>query len=97
MLDSLGSHVPGCLSSRWHAGSATSGATRGVAALRYIDGMDERTLTPSELSREIGVDAKRIRDFLRDTFGKLDKSVESRWRLNAARAETVRRHFAAGD
>jgi hypothetical protein len=56
--------------------------------------VNEETWTPTELSREIGVDQKRIRVFLRQKFGKLNKSVEPRWHLDAVRADIVRKHFA---
>jgi hypothetical protein len=53
--------------------------------------MDQET-TPADLSRELGIDAKRIRDFLREQYGLLPPS-ETRWRLNQERADAVRAHF----
>jgi hypothetical protein len=52
-------------------------------------------LTPADLARELGIDAKRIRVFLRATYGKLNRSVETRWKLTLDRANTVRRHFGS--
>jgi hypothetical protein len=50
-------------------------------------------VTPADLARELGIDAKRIRAFLRATHGKLNRSVETRWKLTPDQASTVRRHF----
>jgi hypothetical protein len=50
-------------------------------------------VTPADLARELGIDAKRIRVFLRATYGKLNRSVETRWKLTPDQAGTVRRHF----
>ncbi|MGB3910245.1 MAG: hypothetical protein WBL06_07225 [Pseudolysinimonas sp.] len=51
-------------------------------------------VTPADLARELGIDAKRIRVFLRATYGKLNRSVESRWKLTPDQGASVRRHFA---
>ncbi|WP_394253050.1 hypothetical protein [Arthrobacter pityocampae] len=56
--------------------------------------MDETT-TPADLSRELGVDAKRIRDFLREQYGLLPPHA-TRWLLNQERADAVRTHFRTG-
>jgi DNA-directed RNA polymerase sigma subunit (sigma70/sigma32) len=48
--------------------------------------------TPADLSRELSVSAKRIRDYLRAAYGTL-KPPTTRWRLTAAQADDVRRHF----
>lgn len=53
--------------------------------------MDEET-TPADLSRELGIDAKRIRDFLRKQYGLLPPN-ETRRRLNQVRADAVKAHF----
>jgi hypothetical protein len=50
-------------------------------------------VTPADLAKELGIDAKRIRVFLRATYGKLNRSVETRWRLTPDRVGAVRRHF----
>jgi hypothetical protein len=50
-------------------------------------------VTPADLAKELGVDVKRIRVFLRATYGKLNRSVETRWKLTPDQAGTVRRHF----
>ncbi len=50
------------------------------------------TATPADLSRELGVDAKRIRAFLRGQYGLLP-SHETRWHLTLEQAQAVRAHF----
>lgn len=53
--------------------------------------MNDET-TPADLSRELGIDAKTIRDFLREQYGLLPPH-ETRWRLNPEQAQAVREHF----
>jgi len=65
-----------------------------VGAGRYPGGVNDETQTPKDLSREIGVEPKRIRIYLRKAFGKLNKSVEPRWHLDRAQSDAVRNHFA---
>ncbi|XBH22722.1 hypothetical protein V5R04_05740 [Jonesiaceae bacterium BS-20] len=55
--------------------------------------MNLEHVTPSDLARELAIDAKRIRDFLRETYGLLKKRDEKRWLLTTAQADVVRRHF----
>jgi len=50
-------------------------------------------LTPADLSRELEVSQKGIREFLRKEYGKL-KAFDTRWQLDAAKAEAVRRAFS---
>ncbi|MES1212066.1 MAG: hypothetical protein ABUT11_00815 [Leifsonia sp.] len=50
-------------------------------------------LTPADLSRELGVSQRRIRDFLRKEYGKLE-AFETRWQLDSTQVETVRRAFS---
>ena len=52
------------------------------------------TVTPADLSRELGVSQLRIRNFLRATYGKL-VPPETRWELDEDQAARVRAHFRA--
>lgn len=52
----------------------------------------DQDMTPADLSRELGVDAKRIRDFLRERYGLLPPQ-ETRWQLSQEQVDTVRAHF----
>ncbi|MFD4421403.1 hypothetical protein ACFWN7_07855 [Agromyces sp. NPDC058484] len=52
-------------------------------------------LTPADLSRELDVPQKRIRDYLRATYGLLDGET-TRWRLTEDQAAGVRDRFGAG-
>jgi len=51
-------------------------------------------LTPADLARDLGVSAKRIREFLRATDGKLTPPA-TRWHLSDAQAVRVRTRFRA--
>jgi hypothetical protein len=58
--------------------------------------------TPKELAKELGVDAKRIRAFLRGTedFGHMTPDGHARntsWQLSAPQAELVRERFTPSD
>jgi len=46
-------------------------------------------LTPADLSRELGVDQRAIRAYLREHYGKLTPP-ETRWRLSEELAANVR-------
>lgn len=50
--------------------------------------------TPADLERELGIDQKRIRHFLRQRYGNLPAYTDN-WHLNARAAEDVRTHFRA--
>lgn len=50
--------------------------------------------TPSDLERELGIDQRRIRHFLRQRYGHLPSYTDN-WHLNARAAEDVREHFRA--
>ena len=50
-------------------------------------------ITPNGLARELGVSAKKIRDYLRSNYGTLP-SFETRWRLTELQASDVRAHFS---
>lgn len=52
--------------------------------------------TPADLARELDVPQKRIRDYLRETYGLLDAET-TRWRLTEDQAAGVRERFGAGD
>lgn len=50
--------------------------------------------TPSDLERELGIDQKRIRHYLRQRYGNLPAYTDN-WHLNQRAAEEVRLHFHA--
>jgi hypothetical protein len=50
--------------------------------------------TPLDLERQLGVDQRRIRHYLRLQYGNLPAYTDN-WHLNARAAEDVRRHFRA--
>jgi hypothetical protein len=50
--------------------------------------------TPSDLERELGIDQRRIRHYLRQRYGHLPSYTDN-WHLNARAAEDVREHFRA--
>jgi hypothetical protein len=52
-------------------------------------------VTPRDLSHEIGVPQKKIRDYLRQTYGLLATRNEVRWQLDADEAAAARQHFLA--
>ncbi|MGX5695557.1 DUF6998 domain-containing protein [Agromyces soli] len=54
---------------------------------------DPDTLTPADLSRELGVSQKRIRDVLRAEYGLLD-AFTTRWALSDEQADRVRSRFS---
>lgn len=60
----------------------------------YAAPMDNDTTTPADLSRELSVDAKRIRDFLREQYGLLPPD-ETRWHLTLEQDRAVRTRFGA--
>ncbi|WP_157366501.1 hypothetical protein [Arthrobacter sp. Soil763] len=52
-------------------------------------------VTPRDLSHELGVPQKKIRDYLRQTYGLLATRNEVRWQLDADEAAAARQHFRA--
>ena len=48
--------------------------------------------TPSDLERDLGIDQKRIRHYLRQRYGNLPAYTDN-WHLNARAADDVRMHF----
>ena len=58
---------------------------------RYASPVADDT-TPSDLERELGIDQRRIRHFLRQQYGNLPSYTDN-WHLNARAADDVRRHF----
>jgi hypothetical protein len=48
--------------------------------------------TPSDLERELGIDQRRIRHYLRQQYGNLPSYTDN-WHLNARAADDVRTHF----
>ena len=64
--------------------------------------MDETTITPVELSRELGLDrkGKQVRGFLRnpqDGGGPFeDHEIGTEWHLTQEQADRIRKHFRKG-
>ena len=56
--------------------------------------MDADGVTPSELARELGVQPKTIREYLRSKYGLLASRNETRWLLDGQQAADVRREFS---
>jgi DNA-binding GntR family transcriptional regulator len=50
-------------------------------------------ITPADLSRELGVSQRSIRDFLRNKHGLLQTRFEKRWLLSDEQAAEVRDFF----
>lgn len=50
-------------------------------------------ITPQELSKELGVSAKAVREYLRSEYGLLAKCQLTRWELTGEEAARVRAHF----
>ncbi|WP_375388350.1 hypothetical protein [uncultured Amnibacterium sp.] len=50
--------------------------------------------TPADLERDLGIDQKRIRHYLRQRYGNLPAYTDN-WHLNARAADDVRTHFRA--
>lgn len=50
-------------------------------------------VTPRDLSQELGVTQKKIRDYLRQTYGLLATRNEVRWQLDADEAAAAREYF----
>lgn len=51
------------------------------------------TFTPKALAEELGVDAKRIRSYLRNEFSRNAEAKNTTWILDEAAAEAVRERF----
>jgi hypothetical protein len=56
--------------------------------------MDDE-ITPKDLARQLGVDAKAIRRFLRSKYGVLRRPFVNRWHLTETQVAEVRERFAA--
>ena len=65
----------------------------GAPGPRYASAVADDT-TPSDLERELGIDQRRIRHYLRQQYGNLPSYTDN-WHLNARAAEDVRTHFRA--
>lgn len=50
-------------------------------------------IRPGDLADELGVDAKRVRAFLRTEFTRPSEAKNSSWLLTPAQAEAVRARF----
>lgn len=50
--------------------------------------------TPGDLERELGIDQRRIRHYLRQRYGNLPGYTDN-WHLNIRAADDVRTHFRA--
>jgi hypothetical protein len=54
-------------------------------------------VTPRDLSHELGVSQKDIRDYLRQQYGLLADRGGTRWQLDVDQADSVRGHFQCPD
>jgi hypothetical protein len=52
------------------------------------------TKTPPELAKELGIDPKRLRDWLRREYRRPESELGSRWYLDNEICVAARRHFA---
>ena len=50
-------------------------------------------ITPRDLSNELRVPQKKIRDYLRREYGLLADRSETRWQLDRNQASKIREHF----
>lgn len=61
---------------------------------------DEETtqvIRPNDLAKELGVDAKRVRTFLRSEFSRDPEAKNTNWELSPEMAAKVRDRFTASD
>lgn len=65
--------------------------SRGVAILAN---MERDFVTPLELSRELGVSDRAIRQWLRDALPRPEVEKHSRWQLTPAQVAMVRERFS---
>ncbi len=56
--------------------------------------MAEKTMTPTELGKELDVDPKRIRQYLRSNFARTAEAKNTSWALPVSTVKAVREHFA---
>lgn len=54
-------------------------------------------IRPNDLAEELGVDAKRIRAFLRTEFSRDSEAKNTNWELSPEMANKVRARFTASD
>ena len=73
--------------------AAPSGPASGVGAPLYAAAMAD-DITPADLERDLGVDQRRIRHYLRLQYGNLPAYTDN-WHLNRRAAADVRAHFRA--
>lgn len=55
--------------------------------------MSTEPVTPRELARQLGVDQRAIRSYLREKYGRLAPRHETRWLLDSVQAASVRVEF----
>ena len=85
--------LAGALLPRREAEVVGGAEQRGPPPHQYTPSVADHT-TPSDLERELGIDQKRIRHYLRQRYGNLPAYTDN-WHLNARAAEDVRTHFRA--
>lgn len=56
-----------------------------------------QVLRPNDLAKELGVDGKRVRAFLRDTFPRPTDSKNTNWELTQEMADAVKARFTPSD
>ena len=58
---------------------------------------EKQNVTPEMLAKELGVDGKRIRAFLRQEFTRPTEEKNTSWTLSAKQADAVRDRFTPSD
>jgi predicted transcriptional regulator len=62
-----------------------------------VEAPEPVTTTPKELAEELGVDAKRIRAFLRQDMTRAAEAKNTSWILSAEQADAVRERFTPSE
>lgn len=50
-------------------------------------------MTPDDIAEELGVDPKRVRDYLRENFTRSEAEKHQPWHVTAQMATALRAHF----
>lgn len=58
---------------------------------------ETKVIRPNDLAKELDVDAKRIRAYLRTEFARESDSKNTNWELTPAMADKVRERFTASN
>jgi phage antirepressor YoqD-like protein len=64
-------------------------------ALEVVETEAPKVVRPNDLAKELGVDAKRLRAFLRSSkFARPSEQKNTNWELTPPMVEAVKEHFA---